>query len=283
MTCYVHAVRALVLAACAAACGKPSLRPDPPSALDANRDRLLATYLARLQSIPDERQSNGLLGRELATTCELWDKLDPSSRAVFLTITHRLGGSLISIDGSTMLDHVVAIYRIAGGRDADGDRPGSCGGFEFNRMFMSMDRELHAVQLAANTHRGARQLGGGRDIFDIRSNSYWRESHDLKGPHHPFDISDETEAGAPRGQTQFFRDPASPRAQRPLGRLDVIDVIDPYALEMDQDYDCVHHSNPSCAYTFYGRACLPRRRRGGLDIYTRDYGDVESDWKPTGC
>jgi len=276
-------MRAFALVLVAAACGKPSLRPDPPSALDANRERLLATYVGRLQSIPDERQSNGLVGRDVATTCELWDKLDPSSRSVFLTLTHRLGGSTLGVDGTTMLDHVTTVYRVAGGRGADGDRPGSCGGFEFNRMFMSIDRELHAVLVEANAHRGARQLRGVRDIADIRSNSFWRESRDLNGPHRPFDMSDETEAGAPRGQTQFFRDPEGKLAHGKLGRLDVVNVIDPYALEMDQDYDCVHHSNPTCAYRFYGRACLPRRRSEGVEIYTRDYGDFEPEWKPSGC
>jgi hypothetical protein len=276
-------MRQVVVLAVALSCGKPTLYPDPPSVLDANRDRLLATYLERLRSIPEVRQSNGLVGRELETACDLWDKLDPSSRGVFLTITHRLGGSKLGVDGSTMLDHVVALYRVSGGRNASDAAAGSCGGFEYNRMFMSMDKELHAVLVAANSHRGKPQLGGARDISDIRSNSYWRESRDLLGPHKPFDQSDETEAGAPRGQTQFFRDPLSALAHKPLGRLDVSSVIDPFALEMDQDYDCIHHSNPSCSYIFYGRACLPRKRRPGAEIYTRDYGDYEADWKPSAC
>jgi hypothetical protein len=52
---------------------------------------------------------------------------------------------------------------------------------------------------------------------------------------------------------------------------------------MDQDYDCVHNSNPACSYVFYGPACAPQSSQEGTTIYTQDYGDFEAGWKPSGC
>jgi hypothetical protein len=251
--------------------------------LDGNRNRLLATYLARLHSIPTTVQSNGLVGSALANVCDLWNGLDPSSRDVFLTITHRLDGSELTSDHTKMLDHVTKLYRVMGGQGATTTNPGSCGGGEYNRLIMSMDPQLHDTQLAANTHQGAVQPSGFRDLADIPTNSYWRQSNDTAGPHTPFDLSDETNAGAPRGQTQYFRDPASTVATSPLGRMDVSTVVDPYALEMDQDYDCPHNSNPSCTYVFYGPLCAPMTSQVGATIYKQDYGDFGTTWKPTGC
>jgi hypothetical protein len=250
-----------------------------PKTLDGNRDRLLATYFARLLADPNTQQSNGLLGRELTNVCDLWSKLDPSSRAVFVTITHRLDGSVIATDGSRMLDHVTKLYRIIGGMGATATSAGSCGGGEYNRLIMAMDTALHTGQLAANTRKGASPY----DIADISSGGYWRDSHDAAGPHTPFDLSDETNDGAPRGQTQYFKDPASTVANAALGRMDVMTLVDPLALEMDQDYDCAHNSNPSCDYTFYGPACAPKTTQSGAAIYTMDYGDFGPTWKPTGC
>jgi hypothetical protein len=246
--------------------------------LDGNRDRLLATYLAWLQTQPDTQQSNGLLGRELSSTCDLWAKLDPSSRGVFLTITHRMYGSVLA-DGTHMLDHVGKLYRVIGGEGATATSAGSCGGGEYNRMIMQIDPALHAAQLAANQRKGAAPY----DVADVVSTSFWRDSHDLGGPHAPFDLSDETNSGAPRGQTQYFKDPASTAANSPLGRMDLMTLVDPYAMEMDQDYDCVHNSNPTCDYVFYGPGCLPETQQEGVQIYTQNYGDIEPGWVPTGC
>ncbi|MDB4953163.1 MAG: Peptidyl-prolyl cis-trans isomerase, partial [Myxococcales bacterium] len=128
-----------------------------PYTLDGNRDRLLHTYLWWLQSDPNTQQSNGLAGRDLHTVCDLWSKLDPSPRAVFLTITHRLEGSLLGSDHSAMLDHVTKLYRVVGGQGETATTAGSCGGAEYNRMIMSSDSALHDVQVAANTHQGAVQ------------------------------------------------------------------------------------------------------------------------------
>ncbi len=246
-----------------------------PDTLDGNRNRLLATYLAYLQSVPDTTMTNGLVGRDLHSVCDVWTQLQPSARDVFLTLTHRLDGSHLA-DGTDALALVTKIYRIAPGTSATATDPGSCGG-EGNRMIMSMDPRLHAAQLAANDHQGAQPY----DLSDITT--FWRDSHDLGGPHAPFDLSDETNDGAPRGQTQYFKDPTSTIANTALGRPDITNVVDPYALEMDQDYDCVHNSNPACSYTTYGQYCLPETAALGTDIYTNDYGSFEPTYKPAGC
>lgn len=246
--------------------------------LDGNRDRLLQTYYAWLESQPDVQQSNGLRGRDLDGVCELWSALDPSSQAVFLTITHRLQGSTLA-DGSHALDHVTTLYRAIGGRGATETTPGSCGGDEYNRMILAMDGALHDALLAANTRRGAAPY----DLADIPATSFWRDAHDVSGPHAPFDLSDETDAGAPRGQAQYFRDPASAAAHQPLGRMDLMTLVQPYALEIDQDYDCTHNSNPSCDYVFYGPACAPKGSAAGTAIYAQNYGDFEPGWTPAGC
>jgi hypothetical protein len=244
--------------------------------LDGNRNRLLATYYAWLEADPNTQQSNGLLGRNLHSVCDLWAGLDPSSQDVFRTITHRLWGATLA-DGSHALSHVTKLYRVIGGQGATATSVGSCGGGEYNRMIMQQDITLHAAQLAANTHQGAQPY----DLADITT--YWRDSHDAGGPHGPFDLSDETNDGAPRGQTQYFKDPASQVANTALGRMDLTTLVDPYALEMDQDYDCTHNSNPDCSYTFYGPACAPETNEPGTAIYAGNYGDFISSWIPSGC
>jgi hypothetical protein len=244
--------------------------PITPDTLDGNRDRLLGTYLAWLQTQPGVVQSNGLDGGQLHSVCDLWSHLDPSSQNVFRTITHRLWGSVLSIDHTRMLEHVTKLYRVIGGQNATATDPGSCGGGEYNRLFFHVDPQLHDAQLA-------------HAIADITASSSWRASQDIGGPHSPFDISDETSGGAPRGQTQYFADPTSTAANAPLGRMDLATLVDPYALEMDQDYDCTHNSNPGCSYIFYGPACAPASSQLGTQIYTQDYGDFEPAYKPAGC
>jgi hypothetical protein len=278
-----------------AACSSPSAGTDAPvmgdgsgsamidapvtedPSLTGQRDRLLATYLAWLQANPAP-QSNGLAGGSLHSVCELWSELQPSARDVFLTITHRLYGSVLQ-DQSRMLDHVTKLYRLVGGDGATATAAGSCGGGEANRMIMSEDAALHAAQLAASAHQGAQPY----DLADVIAGGFWRDSHDLGGAHAPFDQSDETNDGAPRGQTQYFADPASAAATSPLGRTDLMTLVDPLALEMDQDYDCTHNSNPACDYTFYGPACAPAATMAGTAIYTAKYGDLDPGYVPTGC
>jgi hypothetical protein len=252
--------------------------------LDANRDRLLKTYFHYLKANATQPQSNGLSSSNVNSVCDVWTKLDPSSQSVYLTITARLQRSILGVDGSSMLCHVNQLYRLTGGQDATQTDPGSCGGGEYNRMIMSQDAELHTSQLAANQHQGAMQGNGKYDIADSPpGGTFWRDSHDAGGPHGPFDLSDETDTGAPRGQTQYFQDPSSALANAPLGRQDLTTLVDPYALEMDEDYDCAHNSNPICSYTFYGAACFPESSELGTQIYTDSYGDFEANWKPSGC
>ncbi len=248
--------------------------------LPDNRKRLLQTYLAYLQQDPSQTQTNGLSGGNVSSVCQLWNKLDPSSQATFLTLTARMQGSILGVDGSSVLSHVVKLYRVVGGSGATATDPGSCGGGENNRMIMSMDAELRAAELAANQHQGAKQANGKYDIADVTASSFWRDSHDAAGPHSPFDESDETEGGAPRGQTQYFSDPTSSVANAPLGRQDLQTLVDPYALEIDQDYNCIHDSNPLCSYTFYGPGCLPETNALGTDIFTQSYGSFDPGYSP---
>jgi hypothetical protein len=255
----------------------------PPDSLGENRDRLLASYLAYLQANASQPQSNGLSGSNVGSVCELWQRLAPSAQDVFLTLTARLQGSVLGSDGSSMLSHVTRVYRIAGGQNATATAPGSCGGGEYNRMILSMDAALQRALVAANQHQGAAQGNGKPDLADLPIGGNWRDSHDLGGPHAPFDLSDETKDGAPRGQTQYFRDPGSTKANAPLGRMDLASLVDPYALEMDQDYDCVHNSNPDCTYVAYGPFCALEASAKGTDIYVKTYGSFEPGYRPAGC
>ena len=182
-----------------------------------------------------------------------------------------------------MLSHITKVYRITGGQGATSSDPGSCGGGEYNRMIMSMDAALQAAQLAANKDQGALQSNSKYDIGDAVPSSFWRDSHDLGGPHAPFDVSDETDTGAPRGQTQYFSDPNSTLANAALGRQDLTTLVDPYAIEMDQDYDCVHNSNPLCTYTTYGALCFPQTAELGTQIYTATYGSYGASYSPSLC
>ena len=261
--------------------GAPDAFPETP--LDLERGRLLLTYYQFLEVDPTHTQSNGLSGADVSGVCDLWMKLDPSSQAVFLTVTARLEGSTLGIDGAPALRHVTTLYRLTGGQGATSADPGSCGGGEYNRMMVSVDATLHDALVAASDHQGAADAGGAFDLADVPAGGFWRDSHDLAGPHAPFDLSDETDGGAPRGQVQYFRDPASAAAMAPLGRLDLETLVDPYALEIDQDYNCTHDSNPLCEYTFYGPACAPETTELGVDIYGDGYGAVELAWSPTAC
>jgi hypothetical protein len=243
--------------------------------LDGQRDRLLATYYDYLEAHASTQMTNGLRGSDLHSVCEVWSALQPSARDVFLTLTHRLYGSKLA-DGTPVLDLVTKVYRIAPGTSATATDTGSCGG-EGNRLILSMDPRLHTAMLAANTRQGASPY----DIADITT--FWRNSHDLGGPHSPFDLSDETDDDVPRGQTQYFRDPASTIANTALGRPDIMDVVDPYALEIDHDYDCAHNSNPDCSYVFYGPVCTPAASEAGTTLYSDKYGDFGATWRPSGC
>jgi hypothetical protein len=81
----------------------------------------------------------------------------------------------------------------------------------------------------------------------------------------------------------LFSDPASLLANTALGRLGVETVVDPYALEVDQVYDCVEDANPLCSYVSYGTLCSLQPSLLGTAIYTQNYGDFGSTWQPANC
>jgi hypothetical protein len=264
------------------ACGAPdeaTSEDDVESAADdlaSNRARLLESYLAHMKSEPTRRQSNGLRGAELTSTCDLWKKADPSARSVFLTLTARLQGSTLGSDGHSMLSHVTRVYRFVGGERATATSSGSCGGAEANRMFFSVDRVLHAALVEAHDNGSPATLRDG--------DSFWRASHDLAGPHTPFDASNETDTSfAPRGQVQFFRSPTSALAKTALGRRDLESLVDPFVVEIDQDYNCFHDSNPLCTYVTTGPLCAPQFPALGIDFQERSRGGVARDWQPPSC
>jgi len=196
--------------------------------------------------------------------CGLWAGWDQSTRAVFLTITHRLFVSKTP-DGASALSHVERLHGVLGG-GPDGDE---CGGIDNNRVFASMDEYLWRRMLDA--HDGALGITDGSD-------GYWARTRDIAGPHAPFDASNETQAGvdcillietdesrAPTGQAHFFR-PGSAAAMT-RGTVEV--PLDPRALEIDLDYDCLHRSNPTC--------------RDFESRYREGYGDFVCDWVPSSC
>ncbi len=235
-------------------------------ALTANRNRLFDSYGAYLD----------------AGTCATWNALTPSAQAVFFTLTTRMQNGRLRADGGSMLSHITKVYRVVGGENASASNAGSCGGGEYNRMMLSMDETLHTALRDANSHQGAMQ-SGEYDVSDDAVASFWRNSHDLGGAHSPFDESDETDQGAPRGQVQYFADPASTTANAPLGRLQLETLVDPYALEFDQDYDCIHSSNPLCDYISYGPLCSLGASTSGVELFIMKYGDTHSEWRPAGC
>lgn len=177
-------------------------------------------------------------------------------------------------------------HGLRGGDGATPTSPGSGGGGESDRLMRSVDATLHAALLAAHANQGRPGSAGVPDLADLADlppGGSWRDSHDLAGPHPPFTRSVETEDGAPRGQAHVFADPTSEEARAPLGRRDLEGLVDPYALEVDQDFDCVHSSNPDCSYTFHGPLCAPRPTRLGTEIHERNDGSWDPTWAPAGC
>lgn len=75
----------------------------------------------------------------------------------------------------------------------------------------------------------------------------------------------------------------SAAAKSALGRMELTTLIDPNAIEIDQDYDCLHNSNPVCDYTTYGANCLPGPSKTGATLYTEKYGNIAPTWQPASC
>jgi hypothetical protein len=257
--------------------------------LDANLNRLFESWRAR--------NAPGI------DACTAWRQgLDRSQQLVFLTITHRLTTSRLAPvsvspnavyyplyeeyvpDDRTPLDHVNAVYSIAGGHGPNaGSGTGDCGGGDNNRLFMSMDHQLWLALGLANATSGS--VGNPGPLVDPWNNRAWGESSDIAGPHDPFNVSDETAYGSPRGQVHFwlprmnpertaFLTPLEPASPGQVWRPGVEGVSDPYLLEMDQDYNWLHDSNPLCG--------------GAINDYVNNHGNsgpepIDVNWEPAAC
>lgn len=237
--------------------------------LDANRNRLFADWAAR----------NGQSGN----LCQAWASMSCSAKGSFLTLTHRLQVSLLP-DNSTPLDHMKGCYAILG----DGLDGNHCGGDD-NRLFLSMDSYLRNYMIIAN---------GNSNSFvtrDQNGNNYWKPSADPFGPHDPFDASNETSYGHPRGQMHFWKSGSG--YSTPVHNIGVYGVVDIGILEIDQDYDAWHPSSTECAYDTDGcdtcKAAGDRASFGvgpGRMIYARQhpylpgsFAGPDYEWAPAGC
>lgn len=213
--------------------------------LAEHRDRLMAT----LEGSP----------------CASWASFDESRRAVFLTLTHRLFIARTP-DGLPALAHVTRVYLVLGG----GSSGETCGGAENNRLFVATDAYLHDLMV--------RTWNRTDELIEDGGGSRFVHTRDLAGPHDPFDASIESDVGLsctlliedgdsrpPTLQAHFFVE--TPAA---VERGDGISLpADPFMLEIDHDYDCLHRSNPTCS--------------DFDEKYRENYGDFECEWIPAAC
>lgn len=201
------------------------------STLDDDRDRLLETYA---------------LVQKLADRCAAWSKLDGIQKGIFLTHTDMLGNrscvgaSKCAKTDDQALPHVFQLWAM------NGSDPGcSCtitstgynccnGGGEWHRVFFTADDRL--IQMM-------------RDRAGLPE---WKASSDLAGPHAPFSQSNETSTGSPRGQIHFWAKDADASS---LKRTGVTGVNDPHIVELDNDYNLLHDSNPEGCYGVFGLGC----------------------------
>ncbi len=149
------------------------------------------------------------------------------------------------------LNHVQKIYEINGSHFNDG------GGIDYNRIYFQADNLL-LYQF--------RNLGYGYH--------FWINSTDLLGSHYPFTKSRQTDNGMPQGQTHFW---AWDYNTTTLLRPGVVGVYDTNIVEIDLDYNTLHHSNPERYYNnVYGRQFYENHWRWyGLG------GTAELDYSPT--
>ena len=236
--------------------------------LDANRNRLFADWAAR----------NGQSGN----LCQAWAAQSCSAKGSFLTLTHRLQVSILP-DRNTPLDHVNSCYAILG----DGLDGNHCGGDD-NRLFLSMDGYLRNAMIIANGNSNSFVT------YDQNGNNYWKKSSDVQGPHSPFNASNETSYGHPRGQMHFWK---SGGGSTPVYSTGVNGIVDANILEFDQDYDVTHPSSTECSYDTDGcdtceaagdRADFPYGP--GRMIYARQHPNLpgffagpDYEWAPAGC
>jgi hypothetical protein len=209
-------------------------------------------------------------GGTLDQRCIAWNNRDETQKMVFRTILHRLSIGRLP-DGSSPLDHVTKVYAMLGGAgfmncNTWGGCPGDCGGTDNNRIFMSIDYPLWY----------AWHWGYGASITDS-SGAVWQDSTDLAGPHTPFTSSRQTTYGHPRGQIHYFGGVSGPSDTAvTVSRLGVPQsgMNDPYIVEMDQDYNLTHESNPMCSSYLWD--------------YINSFGGsgpeaFDRAWKPSGC
>jgi hypothetical protein len=138
------------------------------------------------------------------------------------------------------IDHIFKIWAV------NGSDTGCCGGTdccngggEWHRTFFSADDAL---------------IGHLRDIHSGLPE--WADSNDFAGPHDPFTQSSETQQGTPRGQTHFW---SADGDATTLSRNGVEGVSDAHIVEIDNDYNFFHDSNPEGTYSStYGRAVYKR-------------------------
>ncbi len=256
--------------------------------LDNNLNRLFETWRAR--------------NARLVDSCTAWrQSLDRSQKMVFLTITHRLttshlGASAVTPtaiylplheayvpDYRTPLDHITAVWAIAGGHGpVAGVGTGSCEGVDNNRLFMSMDHQLWLAFGLSNATSGS--VGKSGPLLDRWNNRSWQDSSDPWGSHPPFTVSNETSYGSPRGQAHFWLPRLNPErtgyfipvqpASQQVWRRGVEGVTDPYLIEMDQDFNWRHDSNPLCS--------------DFLSDYVNNHGNsgpepIDIEWEPASC
>jgi hypothetical protein len=226
--------------------------------LKANRNRVFADWATR---------------KGYSNTCTAWNSLSKPAQGAFLTLTNRLQISYLP-DGSVPLDHVTKLYSIQGDPDND------CHGGDDNRIFVSMDDYLWEAMAYANI--------GYITTIDANGNNDWKTSSDLAGPHSPFDASNETSYGHPRGQVQFWI--SDNGFYYPVCRVDLNCVVDANILEMDQDYDWNHPSSTECTYDTDGcDQCEAGANRANFNdgtgrmIYDRQHPGANYNWAPEGC
>lgn len=271
-----HLAAALLLTLGMAA---PAVTAPVVVSLDHNRNRLLDT-LAQIKGASDR--------------CTYWGTFTNVERGIFLTHTDMLGARTClenasiysnSLDksgnctstvpcncvlGSDMaLDHVVKLWTVNGNDPTcsytEGANGYTCcnGGIEWHRTFSGADNLL--ISYFRNYAAGLPE---------------WGRSTDFAGPHSPFTQESETVRGSPRGQTNFWADNSQASV---LTRNGVVGVFDPQIIEMDQDYNIIHDSNPEGAYSGkYGRALYKRNWHWGQYTYT-DRGDkAPTDYRGNG-
>jgi hypothetical protein len=150
-----------------------------------------------------------------------------------------------------------------------------------------MDNYLRTAMVYANY--------GYTMTIDQNGNNYWKPSADLAGPHSPFDASNETAYGHPRGQIQFWG--SNNGYSTPVYSTGVNGIVDENIMEIDQDYDWNHPSSTECSYDTGG--CDTCRSAGdrasfssgpGRMIYARQhpylagsFAGPDYEWSPTGC